>query len=379
MSNFTEEDEGFKKYLKSKILKEKEALEKKNGKIVTLAEVRKALFLEEFKAACKEGFSRANFNASGFSLKKPAKKTKRILNLMLSDLHLGAYLKESQLPFPFGPQEEARRLAHVISNAINYKTDHREDTRLHLYILGDVIEGYLQHDFRAGAPLVTQCVAFLRHLTKALMLLSKEFPEVKVFCQTGNHGRNIARHPNRALNDKHDSYEGILYHALSLAMEVAQVKNVTFDIPERPYCVVPVFANKTMVLHGDTGPINFGNPGKTIDVAKIQTQVAKINNEPAYGGPFKLVAGGHVHIGAHVYTGGVDIVINPALIPPNGFAINFGYFSDDSGQRMWESVEEHPFGDSRLIKVGKAQDKDASLDKVIEPYIPRNKDLEFYF
>jgi hypothetical protein len=374
-----EEEKKVLEYLKSRALEEQGVLDARTARTVSVTAARQMLFLEQFRAMSKEVFA-GKLAPSGYSLKPRSKrKAKRILNMLLSDLHIGARLEKRELPIPFGPEEEARRLAHIVMNTVEYKTDHRDETELNLYLAGDVIEGLLMHELRSGAPLVEQAVAFMRHILQALLILAAHFPFVRVYCQTGNHGRNKLIHPNRATHMKYDSNEGIMYYAIQTAVEFGRIPNVTVDVPFTPYCAVPLFNHWAMVLHGDMGPVNFGNPGSSIPVSNIEKQIAQINSTKIYtcahprcrekhgGHEYAIVAGGHVHTGAHVFLAGADVIINPALIPSNQHALALGYVSA-CGQRIWESVEDHPMGDSRLIKVGLSQDKDSKLDKIIAPY-----------
>lgn len=372
-------DHEFSAFLKERGQQEQFRQDSLAARSISLTAARQQWFLEQFKGMAKTVF-KDKLSPSGYALKPWKKrKTKRILNLLLSDLHIGARLEANEHPYPFGPTEEARRLSHVIMNTVEYKTDHRDETELNVYLAGDVVEGLLMHETRSGAPLVEQSIAFMRYITQALLILSARFPTVRVYCQTGNHGRNKLIHPAPSGHHKHDSHEGILYNAIKLAMEVGRIPNVTVDIPPTPYCAVPLFDSWAMVLHGDVGPVNFGNPAKTLNVSQIAHRVAEMNATKAYtcgdplcrdkhgGHEFSLVAGGHVHVGAHVSLPTADIIINPALVPSNWYALDLGYIGA-SGQRIWESVPGHPMGDSRLIKVGRTQDIDASLDKIIAPY-----------
>lgn len=365
-------------FLRSRAEEEMDRRDVLANRSISLTLARQQLFLEQFKEMISKTFA-GKISVKGYSLKPKHRKVKRILNLLLSDLHIGARLESSELPVAFGPEEEARRLAFVVQNTIEYKTDHREETELHVYLAGDMIEGLLMHEIRSGAPLVEQATAFLRHILQALLLFSAHFPKVRVYCQTGNHGRNKLIHPQRATHHKWDSNEGIVYHALATAIEAARIPNVTIDVPFTPYNAVQLFNHWAMITHGDVGPVSFGNPGRSIDVHGIEKAISVMNATKAYtchdpqcrekhgGHTWSLIAGGHVHTGAHVYLAGADVIINPALVPSNQHALALGYVSAN-GQRLWESVPDHPMGDSRLVKVGIAQDKDASLDKIIQPF-----------
>lgn len=365
-------------FLTSRAEEERDRRDVLANRSLSLTLARQQLFMEQFKEMIKATF-KGRLVASGYALKPKRRKTKRILNLLLSDLHIGARLEQKELPMEFGPEEESRRLAWVVQNAVEYKVDHREETELNVYLAGDMIEGLLMHEIRSGAPLVEQATAFLRHILQAILIFAAHFPRVRIYCQTGNHGRNKLIHPMRATNQKWDSNEGVVYHALATAIEVARIPNVSIEVPFTPYCAVPLFNHWAMITHGDIGPISFGNPGRSIDVHGIEKAISVMNATKIYtcsdvhcrekhgGHTWSLIAGGHVHTGAHVYLAGADVIINPALVPSGQYALALGYVGA-CGQRLWESVEGHPMGDSRLVKVGITQDKDASLDKIIQPF-----------
>src|SRR5690606_15100091 len=113
----------------------------------------------------------------------------------------------------------------------------------------------------------------------------------RVFFQTGNHGRNVARHKARATQQKWDSIETMVYYAVKMAC--SNLANVTFELPYTPYYIYDSFGQKALATHGDT-VINVGYPGKAIDVGSIEKQVNRIN--AALPQKCDLFIVGHVHI-----------------------------------------------------------------------------------
>jgi len=324
---------------------------------------RETLFLERaqlaLKAAFKDGVKVTPYKP------KTKGKTQRVLNLLWSDLHFHALLDPRELPLAYGPVEEARRLAELCVQAANYKRDHRDETELAVNLAGDIIQNHL-HDQRDGAPLADQWSAALFLLTQAIAFLATEFKKVTVRCVPGNHGRDTARHRERATNQKWDSLENTLYYALQTAF--ANQPNVEFEIPYTPHAIYNVFGKNILVTHGDTF-FKPGNPGSSIDVSSIKNQINKFNAGRHDKDKVSVFAVGHVHTGAMVrLPDGVVFISNSALIPTDSYAQSIGIYDTSCGQQMWESTPGHVVGDSRYIEVDESVDKNASLDKIIKPF-----------
>lgn len=324
---------------------------------------RETLFLERAGLALKEAF-KGGVKVTPYKPKSKSK-TKRVLNLLWSDLHFHALLDPRELPLAYGPTEEARRLAELCVQAANYKRDHRDETELTVNIAGDIIQNHL-HDQRDGAPLADQWSAALYLLTQAIAFLATEFKKVTVNCVPGNHGRDTARHRERATNQKWDSLENTLYYALQVAF--ANQPNVSFNIPYTPHVIYNVFGKNILVTHGDTF-FKPGNPGSSIDVNGIANQINKFNAGRHDKDKVSVFAVGHVHTGSMVrLAGDVVFISNSALIPIDSFAQSIGIYDTSCGQQMWESTEGHVVGDSRYIVVDESVDKNSDLDKIIKPF-----------
>jgi hypothetical protein len=328
---------------------------------------RERLFQDQLLDSLHEVFGQT-LASPKIKVEKPRGKTGRYLNLVLSDLHYGSNLDPRELGHKYGPIEEARRTAHILKTVALYKRDHRNETELIVHILGDIIQGQL-HDMRDGLPLAEQVAAAIRILVQALRYLAVQFPcGVTVYCTPGNHGRNTARHRERATNQKWDSIETMIYVALKEAARY--MPNVKVVLGYEPKYDFKMFGALGMGTHGDT-VINPGYPNRSIDVAGISKQVNSINNARVVGGdkPYSVFIMGHVHVGSMTHLpGGVIIITNGCLIPPDAYAKSIGIFDTACGQWVWESVEGHPVGDARFVTVDKHTDVDDSLDSIIEPF-----------
>lgn len=292
--------------------------------------------------------------------KKP---TKRIINLVLSDLHFGADVdKEETGVLNYGKVEESRRLAHVVKETINYKKEYRDETELKVLLLGDLLQGQL-HDARDGAPMAEQVCRAIHLLIQAVTKLSQNFKNIEVICQTGNHGRIMSRHAKRAVNQKWDSYETII--AYSVKEACSNLKNVSFRIDKTPYSIYKVFEQKILATHGD-GMLNTGFPGSSINTKSLENQLNKINASLHDKDEIKVAIAGHVHTGNITYlSNGSVILTNGSLIPVDEYAVSLGMLESNAGQMLFESTPNFAMGDNRFIRVGKEQDEDGSLDAII--------------
>jgi UDP-2,3-diacylglucosamine pyrophosphatase LpxH len=297
---------------------------------------------------------------------KPGTTTKRILTCVLSDLHFGTDLKKEETGYlTYGPVEEARRLAKVMKQVCDYKLEYRSETELELLLLGDIIQGDL-HDKRDGAVLSEQICRAVHLLSQAIALCASQFKSVRVRCATGNHGRITSRHFGRATFQKFDSHETVIYYSIKMACSA--LTNVEFDIPKMPYTTYTVFGKKIFITHGDT-VLNPGNPGRNIQTASLESQINRINASLHDKDEYSVVIVGHVHVASMTHlNNGTVMISNAALIPADNFAVSIGILESNCGQWIFESVENYPVGDSRLIKVGKETDEDESLDEYIKPW-----------
>lgn len=297
---------------------------------------------------------------------KSKKQSKRAINIVFSDIHIGADVRSEETGVEnYGKIEESRRLAAVVREVIDYKPQYRDETELNVLLIGDLIQNQL-HDLRDGAPLAEQIIRAIHLLTQAMMQFSANFKKVNVYCSSGNHGRSSARHKTRAVNQKWDSHETVIAYALKTALR--QQKNVTFHIPKTPYGTYEVFGDQILYTHGDNF-INPGFPGSSIQTKSLETQLNKINASLPDNKEFKACVVGHVHTASQTYLGnGCVMITNGALISPDEYAVSIGIVEAQTGQMLFESYPGYAVGDTRFIRVGAKEDKDASLDLIIKPF-----------
>lgn len=308
-----------------------------------------------------EIFGKVNFRLTPYKT-RAKKQAKRYVNIMLSDLHYGADLNPEEDPIAYGTTEERRRTAFLAREVIEFKPHYRDNTELVVHLAGDLIQGKL-HDLASAAPMAEQVTRAIYLLSSFLRRGVEHYPNVTVYCTPGNHGRIKDRHVDRAVQQKWDSFENIIYEALRIAFK--GVPNIKFHIPKTPFYEYSLLGMKGFITHGDT-VLNPGYPGRAINVARLESQVLKLKEAR---GDYKLVGVGHVHVPSVTHLPSTVLLTNGCLIPPDSFSQSIGTHSSACVQQMWETVDGYMFGDHRMLNVTTHTDNDKSLDAVIGPDI----------
>lgn len=335
----------------------------RRNRVVAGAAGRDTLFFSQLKAELARVFR------DKMPVIKPTKKVRqkpieRILNVVLSDTHYGASLDPREVRHRYGPVEEARRTAKIIRDVADFKRQYRDQTRLYVHFLGDMFQGQL-HDPRDGEPLAQQMCQTGYILIRAIRYLAAEFPRgVTVFCTPGNHGRNTSRHRDRAVLQKWDSNETVVYYFLKEASRY--LPNVEVKLGYEPSYDFDVLGNVGMATHGDT-VLKPGYPNRSIDTAGLKKQMSDINSSRAQKGlkPYGMFIVGHVHTGSMTKLPGGWMVTNGCLIPTDSYAVSIGITETACGQWIWESTAEHIVGHAMFSEVDEKTDADKSLDSIL--------------
>jgi len=323
-----------------------------------------ARFGETMKAALAQSGRLSPF---GYSVKPSKEKTARVVTLCISDTHFGSKLDPRELPHKYDFEEEARALSSVILRVCEFKTDYRDETELNIWIGGDLTRGKI-HDRQAGRPGAEQAADAMWLLIQMIRIAAGKFKKVTVYCTPGNHDRDEARNPEGSgFDEKWDSRATVIYVGIKYAVD--HLPNVTVHIPRTPYCDWKIFGHRVYATHGDDN-LNPGNPGKNIDISRLDAQMKTINlgEVQDHHQPYDLFIVGHVHQGLHLPLPVAELLVNPALIPVDGYARGRGYASSRPGQAMFESTKDHIVGDHRFLFTGPEVRKDRSLDKIILPF-----------
>lgn len=331
---------------------------------ISLIDTVNTAFLRQLQEVAASAFS-GKIIPSKYALNAKKGEIDREVNALISDLHYGALLSTREVRIKYGPTEEARRTAAIAVQIAEWKPQYRSNTKLRLLFLGDWIQNHL-HDMRDGAPLAEQACAAIHYGSSLVSFVSQHYPQVDVYCVTGNHGRNTARHSSRATVQKWDSIESIIYYAIKAA--ACYLSNVTFHIPHTPYFTWESFGAQGYGTHGDT-EIDVGFPGKNIPTGQIEGQVNKLNATLPDANEYKVVTVGHVHTASITnLANGSTLITNGALLPSDQYAGSICIPETNCGQMIFESAPGHIVGDTRFCRVNRHIDVDASLDVVVTPF-----------
>lgn len=137
-----------------------------------------------------------------------------------SDQHFGSNVSKAELgglnEFNWGIG--ARRLGMLCEQIASYKVERRNlHKELVIMMAGDNIGGIIHNQEGPDYDLITHQVnGTLFYYIQALTYLKNFFPSIRVLCQPGNHGRMQHKaDKGRALSQKYDSFENIMFYALS--------------------------------------------------------------------------------------------------------------------------------------------------------------------
>jgi len=291
-------------------------------------------------------------------------KTNRAIGVVISDLHIGHDVDPEETMHKYGKIEEARTVAHITRTVCEYKIDYREETELHVFMLGDMIENIL-HGSSGQDLLHIQTCRAIYILTQMLKHFSTNFKTVYVYCIPGNHDRDTAIHKTRAVSQKYNALGTTIYYAIHNG--IRDRKNVIWKQPKTPWLDVTILGHRIWASHGDTN-FSIGNPGSKIDTSRIETKMNKINASLRDRDEYKIFIGGHVHTGLVMrMNNGCYLIVNGGGVTPDSYVNTLDIYESPQCQVMFEITEKYPVGDSRFIEMtGVAKDKE--LDKIIVPY-----------
>lgn len=296
----------------------------------------------------------------------------RTICSIFSDQHFGSNVDKVELGGvnEFNWVIAARRLGMLCEQIASYKIERRNlHEQLVVMLAGDNIGGIIHNQEGPDYDAITHQVnGTLFYYIQALTYLRNFFPSIRVLCQPGNHGRmQHKQDKGRALAQKYDSYENIIFYALSSVF--SKDKKISIETSKAPFIDATIQGHRVWMSHGDT-VFAVGNVGKKINLERIEHQIHRINAEARDKGtrPYELFASGHVHHPVITQVGsGVRVVINGCLIGTDSFAQSVGIVSSTPTQVIWETTKKHVMGDNRQIFVAEA-DNNPHFETIIKPF-----------
>lgn len=308
----------------------------------------------------------------GIATKELHDGTPRSLCVALTDVHFGTNVDKEELggKNEFNWEIAARRFGFIMDQIATYKLEQRTLHEEVVFLLGgDLIGGVIHNQEGPDYDLITHQVnGALSYFIQGFEYVKAFFPKIRLVCVPGNHSRMMHKQSkDRALSQKYDSYENIIFYALSKYF--SKDPKVEIFVPKTPYAELRVQKHRVYMTHGDTVFVT-GNPGKSINTERIEIQAHRVNEEERNKKrkPFQLFVFGHVHQAAHFQTNsGIQIIINGSMIGTDSFAAGVGIMSNNPVQVMWETNSKFVVGDSRWLFV-EAADKEKKYEKIIKVF-----------
>lgn len=218
--------------------------------------------------------------------------------LLLSDSHIGKVVSPDQT-LTFGSYDFntfMARLKYLEESIISIVQNHvnTEVPELVVAILGDMLDGALQHSNEAGQldPLFNQYYCGAHAFAQFFRNLAPYFPVIRIKDVVGNHTRyhNQKRMPTK---NRYSNYDKFLY-ALIKSL-VRDIPNIQWTLDAQPYQIFDVQGFTFFAAHGDTmrgGDKTLGVPNHAFGrLVSTATQLMNKYNKKA---PNYYVVG-HLH------------------------------------------------------------------------------------
>jgi len=279
-----------------------------------------SLSTEEFIATLKELVSN-DYLQKRFPLYKQnynKEKSKEILNLVISDMHIGkvnewydtrnnqkiiTYNNEIRLDFQKLYLESVMRLLTLWKNGYYFEA-------LNVFLLGDIVDNdriFEGQKNMISMPVGKQIWSAIAELADMINILSKYFPETRVKCVVGNHGRSVTN--AREEEPVENNFEYHLYRILGMTLEGNS--NIKVDIPDSRFYSVDNYGHKIFMSHGET------IKGYTTSYAERKAKELLINLPDGYN----LYIIGHRHRSDRIaLSPNAELLVNGCWIPHDDYA-----------------------------------------------------------
>lgn len=286
-----------------------------------------------------------------------------------SDIHWGINIDPFEVEGNvYNMTVAARRFAKVVDALANYKLDHRSECGgLVMNFAGDILQGCIHIDDANQDLMCYQVAAAAQYITAAIDYLLNFYDAIRVPMTPGNHDRVItpAKGLSRTTAQKYDNFLTMVFTAVQMAFR--QDPRVTFEVPRTPYTTFKIFDRTWATTHFDT-VLQIMSPDKSVDVAKLASQLDRINAGLPDSERIQALLGGHVHTCLYLgLSNDVDLFVNPSLSGTDAFAQSIGFLRSRRGQWIIESTRDYRVGDHRCVWAEDA-DADAAYDAIIPPF-----------
>jgi hypothetical protein len=184
-------------------------------------------------------------------IKFDKKKQDEQVVMMLSDLHAGEVID----PFEMEGMGEynfdifCKRLFFLCEKTIEVTENQRDISnidKLWVDVLGDVVHGMLHQAELNEFSMVPLTLNVALVLSQAIAMMVPHFNEIEVTGVVGNHGRFEKKPPSKRI---YNNWDYVVYQQLALMLK--DYKNIKFNIPQSPSCIVNRMGKSFLLMHGD--------------------------------------------------------------------------------------------------------------------------------
>ena len=222
------------------------------------------------------------------------------MGLMLSDSHIGLLVesKDSGGLGAYNVKVFLERLEFLKISLAKIFSIHFRNTPykvINIFFIGDIIENMVLRASQmrlTDLKVVEQVILATDKFSELLSWLSTIFPEVRIHCVVGNHGRIIKDIGQFAPTD---SFDYLIYKIME--QRLSDHKNIYFNISESWWMIVERMGKRFYMEHGDDFRSWIGIPfyGITRGKANIRDLLHQYLTEKGVEANFDYFRIGHIH------------------------------------------------------------------------------------
>lgn len=176
--------------------------------------------------------------------------------LLLGDTHVGQCVASGQTNGfgDYNPRRYCEKLKYWEEAVLRLLPASGERTvdELHLFLLGDILHGMLNHSAEREDTLLVadQFTLAVWTLHQSLTRIASMVPVMHIYCVVGNHGRwpNQRKMPS---TNRYSNLDHLVYSSLHHAMSVRGLSNIRFHLNDAPRQVVKIKDCHVQASHGD--------------------------------------------------------------------------------------------------------------------------------
>lgn len=247
-------------------------------------------------------------------IKIPKTKDKKHSLLLLSDLHFGELIKDTDTnQVIFNTKLAAQRLEQLAKQIIRKLKESKIDT-LNIGMLGDIVDGdmiFKNHTFRIEKAAIEQVQDAVTEITKMVKSITQHKIKVNIFMVRGNHG--ITNYKNL----EEDNWDNICYKMLEIVF--ADNKDVNIVHYQSSEGKFRIGERSIVITHGD----NFGDQIKT--AAGLRNFRGLCSKHELQEGDLVLI--GHLHTFGVEYDQGKALIRNGGLPDTSNYAMALNLYS----------------------------------------------------